>query len=240
MMPQRLRETPSRRIRIATYNVHGWIGIDNRQVPMRAMRVISELEADIIALQEATFSLEYGGHLDETFFTNITGMETALGPTFFKRPFHFGNVLLSRFPFTRIRTIDLSAHPYEPRGAIDAVIRIGDRNLRVLTAHFGLKRSERKFQADMIIRALTSRPLGNVVLMGDFNEWSPINSSLDTLYALFAKTRHPKSFPSFCPMFSLDRILVSPEGLLEGIDAFTNPETILASDHLPITGIISL
>lgn len=240
MMPEGRRELSSTRIRIATYNVHGWVGIDNRQVPLRAMRVISEIEADIIALQEATFSLEHGGRLDETFFTNLTGMETALGPTFFKRPFHFGNVLLSRFPFTRIRNIDLSAHPYEPRGAIDAVVRIGSRSLRVLTAHFGLKGTERRFQADMVIRALTSGPMGSVVLMGDFNEWSPLNSSLNTLYALFAKTRHPKSFPSFFPMFSLDRILVSPEELLEGIEAFTNPETVLASDHLPITGIISV
>lgn len=240
MMPPDRSEIPSRRIRIATYNVHGWVGIDNRQVPLRAMRVISEMEADIIALQEATFSLEHGGHLDETFFTNLTGMEAALGPTFFKRPFHFGNVLLSRFPFTSIRSIDLSTHPYEPRGAIDAVVRIGDRDLRVLTAHFGLKGSERKFQAGMIIRALTSGPFGQVVLMGDFNEWSPLNSSLNTLYSLFAKTKHPKSFPSFFPLFSLDRILVSPEELLEGIAAYANPETILASDHLPITGTVSV
>lgn len=235
-----LHEMSSRRIRIATYNVHGWVGIDNRQVPMRVIRVISELQADIIALQEATFSLEQGGHLDESFFTKLTDMEVALGPTFFKKPFHFGNVILSRFPITGIRHIDLSTHPYEPRAAIDAVITIKGQEIRVINAHFGLRGIERKFQAGMLVKALSARRKDKVILMGDFNEWSPGCPTLKDLYALFTRMKNPRSFPSFFPIFALDRILASPAGCLEKIMSFNSPETILASDHLPIVGIVSL
>ncbi len=234
------QRTVSRRIRVATYNVHGWVGIDNRQVPLRAIRVLSELEADIIALQEATFSLEQGGHLDESFFTKLTGMKVALGPTFFKKPFHFGNVILSRFPITKIRHIDLSTHPYEPRAAIDAIISVEDQEIRVLNAHFGLRGIERKFQSGMLVRALSARPKDRVILMGDFNEWSPGCATLRDLYALFTKIKNPKSFPSFFPIFALDRILVSPEECLEKLQTFSTPETIMASDHLPIIGIVSI
>jgi len=234
------QRTGQRRIRIATYNVHGWVGIDNRQVPLRAIRVISELEADIIALQEATFSLEQGGHLDESFLTRLTGMNVALGPTFFKEPFHFGNVILSRFPITKIRHIDLSTHPYEPRAAIDAVITVEGREIRVLNAHFGLRGIERRFQSGMLVKALSARPNDKVILMGDLNEWSPRCPTLKDLYALFSSTVHPKSFPSFFPVFALDRILVSPEESLEKIRAFMTPETVMASDHLPVTGIVSV
>lgn len=229
-----------RKIRVATWNVHGWVGADNRQAPMRAVKVISELDADVIALQEATFSLEGGGHLDEDFFARLTGMEVVLGPTFFKQPFHFGNVLLSRLPLSRIRKIDLSAHPYEPRGAIDASVDAGGVRLRVLSAHLGLRGLERRFQADLLVRALVAGHLNPSVLMGDFNEWSPRCPSLRKLYSLFPLARSPRSFPALLPLFSLDRILVAPAAALEKVKVHRSVDVMLASDHLPVTADISL
>jgi endonuclease/exonuclease/phosphatase family metal-dependent hydrolase len=207
---------------------------------MRAMKVISELDADIIALQEATFSLEQGGHLDSNFFTRLTGMEAALGPTFFQKPFHFGNVLLSRFPLSGIRRIDLSTHPHEPRGAIDATADVGGRHLRILSAHLGLRAPERRFQADLLARALTSGHTNPAVIMGDLNEWSPGCRSLRKLLSLFTLIGHPRSFPSLLPLFCLDRILVKPSGSMEGIRAHKSPEIMLASDHLPLTAVVAI
>ncbi len=235
-----LQEPGSRRIKVATYNIHGWIGTDQRQMPLRAIRVISELDADIVALQEANFSLEEGGHLDEAFFSTLTDMEVVLGPTFFKYALHYGNVLLSRFPIIRFHRIDLSAHPYEPRGAIDALIRIGGTTVRVLTAHLGLRAIERKFQADMLMQTLSSGFQGTVIVLGDFNEWTLRRAALKRLYSLFGKTKTPRTFPSIFPVFSLDRIMVSPPGSLVEIQVHKSLDIIMASDHLPVTGIVEI
>jgi len=230
----------SDRIKVATYNIHGWIGTDQRQIPMRAIRVISEINADIIALQEANFSLEKGGHLDESFFSKLTDMEVVLGPTFFKHSLHFGNALLSRFPITRFHRIDLSAHPYEPRGAIDAMIRVGNKRIRVLTAHLGLRAIERRFQADMLMSTLSSGFQGTVILLGDFNEWTLRRAALRRLYSLFGKTKSPRTFPSILPLFSLDRIMVSPPESLVEIRTHKGLDVIMASDHLPVSGIVKI
>ena len=42
----------SRQIRVATYNVHKCRGLDGRTRPERIAHVISQLDADIVALQE--------------------------------------------------------------------------------------------------------------------------------------------------------------------------------------------
>lgn len=40
-------------IRVASYNIRKAIGTDRRRVPERVIEVLNELDADIIALQEA-------------------------------------------------------------------------------------------------------------------------------------------------------------------------------------------
>ena len=40
------------RLRVATYNVHACVGTDGRHDPDRVASVITELDADIVALQE--------------------------------------------------------------------------------------------------------------------------------------------------------------------------------------------
>ena len=46
---------PSSPLRVATYNVHECVGTDGRQDPDRIASVVSELNADIVALQEFTY-----------------------------------------------------------------------------------------------------------------------------------------------------------------------------------------
>ena len=40
-------------IRIATYNIHKCVGTDRRRDPGRIIEVLAEIDADIVALQEA-------------------------------------------------------------------------------------------------------------------------------------------------------------------------------------------
>src|SRR5437879_38466 len=65
---------------------------------------------------------------------------------------------------------------YEPRGAIDAVLLIDNRVVRVIATHFGLHAIERRLQARRLVAVLgeslaNRRPADAVLLMGDLNEW---------------------------------------------------------------------
>lgn len=42
----------AKELRIATYNVHGAVGIDGKFAPERIGEVLAEIDADIFALQE--------------------------------------------------------------------------------------------------------------------------------------------------------------------------------------------
>ena len=40
-------------IKIASYNIHKAVGVDFRRLPERILTVLTEIDADIVALQEA-------------------------------------------------------------------------------------------------------------------------------------------------------------------------------------------
>ncbi len=68
-------------VRIASYNIHGGIGIDRHFVPKRIVGVLSELRADIIALQEVESrrtGFDMLGYL-----ARETGYHAVAGPTLF-------------------------------------------------------------------------------------------------------------------------------------------------------------
>ena len=44
--------------RAATYNIHAHVGRDGRRDPARVSRVIDELDADVVALQEFTYPID--------------------------------------------------------------------------------------------------------------------------------------------------------------------------------------
>jgi endonuclease/exonuclease/phosphatase family metal-dependent hydrolase len=48
---------------------------------------------------------------------------------------HFGNAVLSRYPMTQVRSIDLSCGAFEPRGALDADLDCHGHPLRVVATH---------------------------------------------------------------------------------------------------------
>lgn len=224
------------RIRIASYNIHGGLGCDGHVVPKRIARVIAEMDADVIALQEVESKATGFDMLG--YLSNETGMEGIAGPTLLKATGDYGNGMLTRFRPVNVRRLDLSVDSHEPRGALDVELDCAGWPLRVLATHFGLFPDERRRQTRLLLRELEDQRPVATVLMGDLNEWWLWGRPLRWLHAHFQETPSPATFPSRFPCFALDRIWIKPRRLLARLAVHRTPLARIASDHLPVTAEI--
>jgi endonuclease/exonuclease/phosphatase family metal-dependent hydrolase len=222
------------RLTFVTYNIHRCIGSDGRCDPDRIARVLSELRADVIALQEVDSRHHRGLELLECLAEQL-GLRGIPGPTLLRADGHYGNALLTRLRAREIRRVDLSVPGHEPRGAIDVDLDCSGLIFQVIATHLGLRPTERRFQVQ---RLLDRFQMKHCALMGDLNEWFLWGRPLRWLQALFGKTPHVRTFPSRFPVFALDRVWVRPPESLVTLEVHRSPLARVASDHLPVKAII--
>lgn len=225
------------RLRVATWNMHGGVGLDGRFAPERIARVIGELDADVIALQE--FGSRDAG-FDMAAHLECAGAARAIVmPTFQKCGSDFGNVVLTRWPASAITCHALGVDGREPRNAIDLVVDYGQGTLRVIATHLGLRVAERSHQI-ACLRALLDPPSPlPTILLGDFNEWRP-RSVPREFDPYFGPSPTPATFPSPCPIAALDRIWVTPNQARVDLRAHKSRAARIASDHLPLIATLEL
>lgn len=226
---------------IASYNIHKCVGTDRRFDPERIVDVVCELDADLIALQEA--DERFGnreGLLDlQALKTRANLVPVDLQTNLRSHGWH-GNVILARDGIVRdVKCMNLPG--LEPRGALIVDLDLKGVDLRIIAAHFGLLRWSRSRQANALLEAMhpVTRP---TVLLGDLNEWRVRKrSSLLALMPHFGPVHAiVPSFPSRFPLLALDRILASPHSLISSIDVHDSPLARVASDHLPIKARLDL
>jgi endonuclease/exonuclease/phosphatase family metal-dependent hydrolase len=228
-------------IRVVTYNIHGCVGLDRRCDPARIAAVLREIDADIVCLQEVDARGVRGADVDQAaYLAEATDRRVVLG-TAARRRGRFANAILTRFPPLAARAIDLAVPGYEPRGAIDVDLMIGDRILRVMATHFGLHAGERRLQANRLIEALgeptaTSGAPHAVLLVGDLNEWRGRAGGVRALDLCLGPSATPRTFPSWMPVLPLDRIYAFGPAMLRDVHVYRSPLARLASDHLPLVG----
>ncbi len=229
---------------IASYNVHKCVGTDGRFDPERISRVIQEIDADVMALQEADSRFgERTGLLDLHRLERETGLVPVPVAGVSKAHGWHGNVVL--FKQGKLRDVHQIKLPgLEPRGALIAEIELARGGmLRIVAAHLGLLRRSRAQQAHMIIEMMNSRDEKTpTVLLGDLNEWRlGDRSSLNTFQSAFGPLPAPvPSFPAGLPMLALDRIMANRRGLISSVEVHASPLARVASDHLPIKAMVAL
>lgn len=227
-------------LKIATYNIHGglpaWTAQAKKQMTTRIARVIAELDADIVALQEVPLG---GSDTPDvlSYLREATGMFAVQGPTLDTPKRRYGNAVLSRLPLRAARTLDLSFHRREPRGALDADIECAGRLIRVVATHLGLSASERSTQVRTLLSAFDNGNLP-VVLMGDINEWFVRGRALRALVSHFRAAPAPRTFPTIFPLFALDRIWIHPGEYLVDVAVHRSEAARRASDHYPLVARI--
>lgn len=225
-------------MKVASYNIHKCRGMDGQFRPDRITRVIAELGADVVAIQEIDrkFGKPGSGGLDAEAILRETGMHLLGQSDIAHRHGWHGNALLVRGEPKSYRRSRLNLPGFEPRGAIIAEMDLGEGEFRLIAAHLGLLRQSRIDQIRTLLATFEGLPPMPTILLGDFNEWRRSRrSSLGVLEARFGVAPSVLSFPSRRPIFPLDRILGWPAGLITNIKAHNTPLARRSSDHLPLT-----
>jgi len=226
---------------IASYNVHKCIGTDGRFDPGRIASVITELGADVVAIQEADKRFgRRSGLLDLKALERDAGL--TLIPTSEEADGHgwHGNALFLRRGEVRdMRRLALPSA--EPRGALVVDLDLPAGPLRLVAAHLGLLRRSRRWQVRSILDAIEQGPQVPILLVGDLNEWRPgRKSSLLELKPVFGPlSQNHFSFPSYFPFIALDRVIGSP-GLVTAMQVHDSALAKVASDHLPLKATIDI
>jgi endonuclease/exonuclease/phosphatase family metal-dependent hydrolase len=233
---------PATELRIASYNIHKAVGRDRRFDPDRIIEVLSQIDADVVALQEADQRFgERAGLLDLARLERRTGLRPVPVRSVWQGHGWHGNVVLFRDgAVTATRQVVLPG--VEPRGALIADLTVAKAPMRVVAAHLGLLRHSRSRQVETLITA--SRPTDGrpIFLMGDLNEWRIGKKS--TLHGLAPKFGPLQaaipSFPARFPIWALDRIVAYPAETITQVELHDTELARLASDHLPIKAVVHL
>lgn len=220
----------------ASYNIHKAVGLDRRRDPERILAILHEIDADVIALQEA--DRRFGRRESVLPLDRIDDLGHYKPVALNHRPHSIGwhgNALLVRREFAVVDAGIVPLPVLEPRGAIRADVVAHGRRIRVVGMHLDLSGLRRRQQLRTILAHLTrcDGPCPSV-LMGDFNEWSLHAGSLREFHAPWRVLACGRSFPSRRPVAQLDRIVVSSEWQVEQAGVHHSALASRGSDHLPV------
>jgi endonuclease/exonuclease/phosphatase family metal-dependent hydrolase len=222
-------------IKVASYNIHKSVGLDRLRRPERILDVLTEIDADVVGLQEA--DRRFGDRVSALPVQMIADHSDYVHVPLGSRPDSIGwhgNAILVR-KGTEILT---QAHIYlptlEPRGAVMAEVRIHGIRLRVVSMHLDLSGLWRRKQARAILTALDARRPLPTVLMGDLNEWRRDSGCLHDFGRHYRFAPTGKSFHAQRPVARLDRIMADHSLQFSECGVHHSVRARRASDHLPI------
>ncbi|NRA99102.1 MAG: endonuclease/exonuclease/phosphatase family protein [Rhodobacteraceae bacterium] len=221
------------RLRLASYNIHKAVGLDQRRDPERILQVIMETGADVIALQEVDRRL---GPRPTVLPPDLIASATDYHVVPFARTevslgWH-GNAILVKPNLSVKRLVRIPLPGLEPRGAVRATVSDGELSLTVFGVHLGLLREWRTRQLTRLV-AKADVAGGPVALVGDFNEWST-TTGCEALEPMFEVLAPGPSFHAARPIASLDRIAVTRQITVPATGVHATPLARMASDHLPV------
>ena len=222
-------------VRVASYNIRKAIGTDRRRSPERVLEVLAEVDADVIALQEADkrFGVRSAAIPPWLLESLSPYKPVPLNVQVDSMGWH-GNAILVRKE-AEIGVHDVLHLPcLEPRGATMAEVTLGKAKMRVFGMHLDLSGLWRRKQAAAVIHAAAARDTMPTVLMGDLNEWSAERGCLADFARHYSFAPCGRSFHARRPVARLDRIMHCGQLKLEDCGVHDSAAARKASDHLPI------
>ena len=249
-----------RSVTVASYNMRKAIGLDRRRDPHRVLDVLHEIDADIVALQEA--DKRFGGRgaaVPHALIDSHSHYKPVHLGVRHKRPMEkarkraekllrvdtrnigwHGNAILVKPHIGVLDCAALELPTLEPRGAVIAELLIDDQPLRIVGMHLDLSGLWRRRQMRAILDAIAERPQKMpTVLMGDTNEWRTEAGCLQEIEPEFHVAPTGPSFHARHPVAPLDRIIVHKDLIIEAAGVHMSAAARRASDHLPIWARIS-
>ena len=225
----------------ASYNIHKALGMDRKRDPERIMAVLREVDADVIALQEADIRLgERASVIPRALIDDSPWKALPVA----KRPRSIGwhgNALFVRKHIECVRTGALDLPTLEPRGAVFAELECDGHKVQVIGTHLDLSGLRRRDQIRAILREFSECESGcPQVVMGDFNQFGRTTGAMREFGEGWAMCATGPSFPSRRAVARLDRILVRGHSGLGHARSHASALAAVASDHLPISAEIAL
>jgi len=247
-------------ITVASYNMRKAVGTDRKRDPHRVLDVLHEIDADIVALQEADKRIGGRGSAVPHELIDDYGLykPVHLGVRHKRRlekvrkhadrllkldtrniGWH-GNAILVKRHIGVLDSAIIELPTLEPRGAVIAELLVGDLPIRVVGMHLDLSGLWRRRQVKAILEAIAERPQEMpTILMGDTNEWRTLAGCLKDIGPDFHIAPTGPSFHARRPVAALDRIIVHRDLNIEAAGVHMSHSARRASDHLPIWARVS-
>ncbi len=250
----------SSKIRLITYNIAHGRGLSLYQgfsPPQRIERIVRKIghllqrhQADVAALQEVDCHSHWNQRIDlfsqllrdGPFRHGVIGLHNRrVG----RKPLHYGNAILSRWPITSWQVQDFGHKTLGEKGFVYAQLSLPDqRDLSVVNLHLDYRsRQQRLRQVDTLISHLKAWHKSGKnwtwpIICGDFNSadrrrQDAVQHLLRYLQELADYRLHPRNmrtFPSFWPRLALDFVFLPPTCRVQRCEVLT----VRLSDHRPV------
>jgi endonuclease/exonuclease/phosphatase family metal-dependent hydrolase len=237
-------------MRILTYNVHGSVNSQRQTNPATIAEIIGGIGADYIALQEVDAEKPFTKNVNQArIIGESIGMNYIFYPVENTGLHTFGLAVLSRCPAKQSTFMPLpNLYPglgMRKRGVMRAVFQTPHGTFHLINTHLSVYKLERTIQLKFLFRwlGLSASPSNEaIILCGDLNAgpsslvYDTCSRVLNDVQCAFGPSRLPQStFHAKRPVFRIDHIFVSDHFTPIGADVVRNPQTVEASDHLPLT-----
>lgn len=229
-------------ISFASYNIRKAIGLDRKRDPDRILSILREIDADVVALQEA--DRRFGRRMSalplEAIHTSTDYVPVPLSMKPDSLGWH-GNALLVRKGIELLEASPVPLPVLEPRGAIRADFNVRGQRVRVVGMHLDLSGLRRRLQVRSVLEHCEACEGGvPTVMMGDLNEWARQGGCLREFDPAWQVLSSGRSFPSRHPVAALDRIIASSDWDVVEAGVHHSPLASKGSDHLPIRALLEL
>ncbi len=220
-------------MRVASYNIRKAVGLDWKRDAGRITRVLREINADVVVLQESDKRIgKRAGVLSIEQMRNELGYDLAdlsIRPQ--SHGWH-GNAILYRKATVDVSVTKRLALPtLEPRGAVSA--QMSKPRIEVIGVHLGLIRRTRMKQL-AALREHLEGAVHPVLIAGDFNAWRQDTGIADTLGDGYEMLVPGNSFHAARPVAALDRFVLKGNVGHMASHVHHSISAARASDHLPI------
>ena len=247
-------EFTSPRLRVATYNVHGCVGMDRQRSESRIAEVIASMSADIVGLQELDLGRSRSSRADQAaLIAAQLGWKYYFHPAMRRGDEQYGNAIVSRFPIALKRADEMpGVAPWYCREKRIAIWIQAETDLglvHIISSHFGLGRNERQLQAELLVGPTwlgSIAPDEPAILLGDFNSVRSsrthrlIAGRLRDARTLVRPTRAFRTFPTRFPSLAVDHIFVNAALCPTQLYVHRTPLARFASDHFPLVCDLTL
>jgi len=238
--------TPFHKLRVMTYNVHGCVGMDERLDVRRIARVISQSQADVVAVQELDVRRARSGFRDQAEeIAWLLEMQCHFHPAWRLEEENYGDAILSRVPLRLVRAGELpsKSERHEPRGAIwvEAELEAGSK-VQIINTHLSIYPTERNLQAEALAQdwVRPSKECGSTIVCGDFNampsspSYRALNQMARDVQKYGARNKAAPTYFSPRPLARIDHIFVTDDVGIDDAHVMDTRLARVASDHLPL------